>query len=86
MNTRWSGKAGTYELTVQGTTGDNEVLFNGRKRPAVNAQLAGFWQLSRATYIQLSASGLHGTAPGTATDTGFTTDLATVAARFGLVP
>ncbi|MEO6066446.1 MAG: hypothetical protein ABIQ41_00525 [Gemmatimonadales bacterium] len=74
----FSGKAGAYELTVQATTGENEVLFAGGRRPALNAQLAGFWQLSRATYAQVSVSGLHGTNP----DTSLTTDLAVVAARF----
>ena len=78
----FSGKAGTYELTLQGTTGENDVLFAGQRRPAVNAQLSGFWQLSRSTFAQVSLSALHGTAPGTATDTGFTTDLNVVAARF----
>jgi hypothetical protein len=74
----FSGKAGTYELTVQATTGENDVLFAGGRRPAINAQLSGFWQLSRATFAQVSVSGLHGTNP----DTSLTTDLATVAARF----
>jgi hypothetical protein len=74
----FSGKLGTYELTVQATTGENEVLFAGSRRPAVNAQLAGFWQLSRSTFAQLSVSGLYGTAP----DTGLTTTLTTFAARF----
>ena len=74
----FSGRLGTYELTVQGTSAENEVLFAGSRRPAINAQLSGFWQLSRSTYAQVSVSALHGTAP----DTGLTTDLRTVAARF----
>jgi hypothetical protein len=74
----FSGKAGTYELTVQATTGANEVLYAGSRRPAINAQLSGFWQLTRSTFAQVSVSALHGTAP----DTGLTTDLTTVAARY----
>lgn len=74
----FSGKAGTYELTVQGTSSDDPLLFLGSRRPAVNAQLSGFWQLSRSTFAQVSASGLHGTVP----DSGLTTNLTAVAARF----
>lgn len=74
----FSGKAGTYELTVQATSSDDSLLFHGSRRPAVNAQLSGFWQLSRSTFAQVSVSGLHGTVP----DTGLTTNLTAVAARF----
>jgi len=77
-----SALGGAYELTVQGTTGDNGVLFAGGRRPAVNAQLAGFWQMSRATYAQLSFSGLYGTNP----DTNLTTKLGVAAARFSWRP
>ena len=79
----FSGKAGTYELTVQGTTGTNETLYaGGGARPSVNAQLSGFWTLSRSTYAQVSVSGLHGTNP----DSGVTADLTAVAARFSWRP
>ncbi|MFN8571045.1 MAG: hypothetical protein U0132_03240 [Gemmatimonadaceae bacterium] len=74
----FSGKAGTYELTAQATSGTNDVLFLGGRRPAYNVQLAGFWQLSRATYAQLSASGLYGSNP----DSGLTTRLGVAAGRF----
>jgi hypothetical protein len=74
----FSGKAGAYELTVQATNGENEVLFAGGRRPAVNAQLSGFWQLTRSTYAQLSLSGLR----GTNADTSLTTNLGVGAARF----
>jgi hypothetical protein len=69
---------GAYELTVQATSGENDVLFYGSRRPTVNAQLAGFWQTSRATFAQLSVSGLRGTNP----DSNLTTKLGVVAARF----
>ena len=74
----FSGSSGAYELTVQATSGENDVLFAGGRRPSVNAQLSGFWQLSRATFAQISVSGLY----GTNADTSLTTRLGTVAARF----
>jgi len=77
-----SALGGAYEFTLQGTTGDNGTLFADGRRPAVNAQLAGFWQMSRATYAQLSFSGLYGTNP----DTSLTTRLGVVAARFSWRP
>jgi len=69
---------GTYELTLQATTNDNAVLFAGGRRPEVNAQLSGFWQFTRATFAQVSASAMYGTNP----DTGLTTRLGVAAARF----
>lgn len=78
----FSGRAGTYELTVQATSGANEVLFAGGRRPAVNAQLAAFWQLSRSTFAQVSLSGLY----GRNADTSLTTTLGTLAARFSWRP
>ncbi len=71
-------RAGAYELTVQATSGVNDVLYGGGRRPAVNAQLAAFWQFSRSIFAQVSFSGLYGTNP----DTGLTTTLGVVAARF----
>jgi hypothetical protein len=76
------GVPGTYELTVQATTGSNAVLFAGGRRPSLGAQLSGFWQMSRSTFAQASVSGLHGTNP----DTALTTDLAVAAARFSWRP
>ncbi len=73
----FSGRAGTYELYVQGTTGDNEVLYKSGNRPAINSKLAGFWQLTRSTYVMASASGAYGTNP----DTALTSSLAVLAAR-----
>jgi len=77
-----SGRAGTYELTLQGIVGDNEVAFAGGARPAVSAQLSAFWQLSRSTFAQLSVSGMRGENP----DTSLTTTLGAVAARFSWRP
>ena len=68
---------GAYELTVQATSGENEVLFLDSRRPSANAQLSGFWQLSRSTFAQLSGSGLYGTNP----DSNFHTRLGVAAAR-----
>ena len=56
----------------------NVVLFAGGRRPSVNAQLAGFWQFSRSTYAQVTASALYGTNP----DTSLTATLGVAAARF----
>jgi hypothetical protein len=74
----FSGRAGAYELTIQATAGENDVLFAGGRRPALNAQLAGFWQLTRATYAQVSLSGLY----GTNADSSLTTTLGALAARY----
>jgi hypothetical protein len=73
----FSGKAGTYELYVQGTTGDDSLLYVGGHHAAINSKLAAFWQLSRSTYLMASFSGAYGTNP----DTGLTTRLGVVAAR-----
>jgi len=73
-----SGKIGTYDLYVQATTGDNEILYAGGSRPSVTAKIAGFWQLSRSTYLLASVSGAH----GTNADSSLRTDLGVVAARF----
>ncbi len=73
-----SGGAGTYELTVQGTAGGNEVLEAGATRPAALAHLAGFWQLSRSTFAQASLSGRYSENP----DTALATTLGVAAARF----
>lgn len=78
----FSGPAGTYELTLQGTTGDNEVMFAGGGRPSLSAQLSGFWQLSRTTFAQLSVSALRGSNP----DTSLTTTAGAIAARFSWRP
>lgn len=78
----FSTMGGAYELTLQATTGANAILFAGGRRPSVNAQLSGFWQLSRSTYAQVSASGLYGTNP----DTSLTTKMGVAAARFSWRP
>lgn len=77
-----SAFGGAYEFTAQATTGENDILYAGGMRPSVNAQLAGFWQLSRSTYAQLSASGLYGRNP----DQGLATTLGVGAARFSWRP
>ena len=75
----FSGKAGAYELYVQGTNGDNAVTeAGGGNRPALTSKLAGFWQLSRSTYLMTSVSGRLSANP----DTGLSTQLGVLAARF----
>jgi len=78
----FSGRAGAFELTVQGTVTGNEVLMAGGGRVSVAAQLLGFWQLSRSTFAQLSVSGLRGANP----DTSLTTTLGALAARVSWRP
>jgi hypothetical protein len=75
-------RLGALELTVQGTTGVNDVLYGFGRRPSINAQLAGFWQISRSTFAQASVSGLYGENP----DTSLKTKLGVVAARFSWRP
>ena len=69
---------GTQELWAQVTRGDNEGLFEGGDRPAILIHLNNFWQLGRATYMQIGASGVYGTNP----DTGLTTRLNALDFRF----
>lgn len=78
----FSGRAGTYELYVQGTQGSNDVLFAGGRRPSLLSKLSGFWQISRSTYAMVSVSGLYGTNP----DTSLTTTAGALAARFSWRP
>jgi hypothetical protein len=78
----FSGRAGAYELTLQATTGGNEVLEVGGTRPALTGQLLGFWQLTRSTYAQVSLSGRVSGNP----DTALTTTLGVAAARFSWRP
>ena len=74
----FSGKAGTYELYVQGTTGESAVLYASGSRPSLTSKVAGFWQLSRASYFMASVTGAAGTNP----DSGLNSSLGVLAARF----
>jgi hypothetical protein len=78
----FSGRAGAYELTTQVTRGTNPTLFAAGDRPSYLSQLSGFWQFSRSTYGQLSATGLYGTNP----DSSLETTLGVLAARFSWRP
>ena len=61
---RWlapfGGGAGTYEATVEVTRSENEILFGEATRPSVLGHLNGFWQLSRATDLDLGLSWVSG--------------------------
>ncbi len=74
----FSGRGGTFEWYGQVTRGDNATLFAAGNRPAYLSQLSGFWQFSRATYAQLSVTGIYGTNP----DVDLRTVVGAVAARF----
>ena len=78
----FSGSAGTFEWYGQVTRGDNTTLFAAGNRPAYLSQLSGFWQFSRSTYAQVSASGIYGTNP----DSSLKTVVGGVAARFSWRP
>jgi hypothetical protein len=61
------GGFGTHELTLQVTKSESDdELFGGSGRPSYLAHLLNFWQLNRSIYVQLGASGLYGTNPGSA--------------------
>jgi hypothetical protein len=57
------GAAGTYEVWVQGTLADNEVLFGGGRHPAGLGHLNAFWQVSPAVFFQLGGTVLAGSNP-----------------------
>ncbi|HEX9703931.1 MAG TPA: hypothetical protein VGA20_01635 [Gemmatimonadales bacterium] len=69
---------GTHELWGQVTLGDNEGLFEGGDRPAYLVHLNNFWQVTRATYMQIGATGVYGTNP----DEGLKTRLGSLDVRF----
>lgn len=61
---------GTHELTAQVTRSASDAeLFGGGGRPSYLLHLLNFWQLGRATYIQLGATGLIGQNPDSALQT-----------------
>lgn len=72
------GGLGTQEVWAQVTAGANDVLFEGGNRPSYLLHLNNFWQLGRATYMQIGATGVYGTNP----DTALTTTLAGLDFRF----
>lgn len=54
---------GTHELWAQAFLGDNEELFDSGDRPAALLHLNNFFQLGRATYVQVGMTGVWGTNP-----------------------
>jgi hypothetical protein len=57
---RWllpvGGRAGTYTATFETTRSSNEALFGISERPSLLANLNGFWQISDAADLDLSAT------------------------------
>jgi hypothetical protein len=51
---------GTHELWLQGTTSESEPLYASGRQPTVLARLKNFWQLDRATFVQLGATATGG--------------------------
>jgi hypothetical protein len=61
---RWlapfGGGAGTYEATVEVTRSENEALFGASTRPSVLGHVNAFWQMGRATDLDLGLSWARG--------------------------
>jgi len=75
----WAGSLlGTQELWMQGVVGDNDVLFDGGKRPAVLGHLNNFWNLGSSSYFQIGVTGMYGENP----DSALKTTLGGIDARF----
>jgi len=61
------GGLGTHELMAQVTRSGSDVeLFGNGGRPTYLAHLLNFWQLGRATYMQIGGTALYGTNPDSA--------------------
>jgi hypothetical protein len=54
------GAVGTYELWVQGTLADNEVLYGGGRHLAGLGHLNAFWQVSPSVFFQVGGSVVAG--------------------------
>ena len=64
LSAYWVAAAlGTHEIWGQVTLGSNEVLFEDGDRPSYLVHLNNFWQLTRATYLQVGVTGVYGTNP-----------------------
>lgn len=67
--------AGTHELTLQATRGDNAVLVDGGDDPAWLGHLNSFWDLGPATYLELGTTAFYGTNDEVAEETDLETRL-----------
>ena len=47
---------GTHEVWLQGTTAESDPLYAGGHQPTVLLRLQNFWQLTRATYVQVGGT------------------------------
>jgi hypothetical protein len=54
---------GTHEVWAQTFLGGSEALFEEGDRPAALVHVNNFWDVSRAVFVQLGATGLWGTNP-----------------------
>lgn len=57
------GTLGVQEVTVEGTLGNNDLLFDGGNRPSVLAHLNNFFGLSPATFVQFGGTVVYGENP-----------------------
>ncbi len=51
---------GTQTLTLEATRGNSETLFDGGNKLSFLANFQSFWDLTRASYLQLGATGVYG--------------------------
>lgn len=54
---------GTHEVWAQAFLGNNDELFDGGDRPAALLHLNNFYQITRATYVQIGLTGVWGQNP-----------------------
>lgn len=57
------GALGVQELTLEGTLGGNEILFDGGNRPSILGHLNNFFALSPAAFFQVGGTALYGENP-----------------------
>ncbi len=58
-----SGVFGVQELTLEGTVGNNEVLFDGGNRASILGHLNNFFELSPAVFVQVGGTAVYGKNP-----------------------
>ena len=63
------GALGVQELTLEGTLGGNEVLYEGGNRPSGLIHLNNFFALSPSTFLQLGGTAAFGGNPDLGLDT-----------------
>lgn len=57
------GVLGVQELTLEGTVGGNDILFEGGNRPSILGHLNNFFELSPSLFVQVGGTALYGESP-----------------------